>query len=278
MCCSIVGYQFAGWDLHRSLSSIARGQFVGVEMSCPIEWRADGGAAFAGLLADYGLRASSYLTGGYGLDLGLGPLAVDSESDREETVHGYVREAELAARLGFITMVVFVDAPIAGAELDAKRKQAGVTLGQIGRRAADVGVRVVIETHAGSMASEDDSFLAVREAGASENIFANIDPSNYLTMGRDPAAAIRRLGPIVAGVHLKDVLPGPPPQPWAPPGWGRADWPGILVALRDIQYDGALTVEYEAGIAGSFPVDPEIGAYRSADYIRDTLRTLSGGR
>jgi sugar phosphate isomerase/epimerase len=50
--------------------------------------------------------------------------------------------------------------------------------------------------------------------------------------GEDPARYIARLGPRATHLHLKDLVPGPPPR-FAEVGSGVLDFPGILKAARD---------------------------------------------
>jgi hexulose-6-phosphate isomerase len=74
-------------------------------------------------------------------------------------------------------------------------------------------------------------------------IGAYFDVGNVLKFGM-PEDWIRTLGPRIARVHVKDfkVAMGTPAG-FVPPGDGDADWPAILECLRQVGYDGPLTVE-----------------------------------
>lgn len=74
-------------------------------------------------------------------------------------------------------------------------------------------------------------------------IAAYFDVGNILKFGM-PEDWIRTLGPRIARVHVKDYrMTAGTGAGFVPPGDGDADWPAILAALRDVGYDGPLTVE-----------------------------------
>ena len=268
--CSIVGYNFANWTFGEALRSMADIGFCGVETHCPHSMRQNGGADMARMLRNYELMPLTYLTGGYGIDLDLGSFASADEPDRLRTIQAYDRELALASNLSFPSMIVFIDLAPADTDLIAgELLRAAETLGIVAEIGQKRGVKIVVETYSGSLAYDAQSFLSIREAAGSTNIFANVDPSNYQVVGADVVKSIHQLGDLVAGVHLKDVLEGTYEQPrWAPPGSGIVNWADVISALNHIRYGGAMVVEYEAGISGAFPIDAERGARLSADYIR----------
>jgi sugar phosphate isomerase/epimerase len=83
----------------------------------------------------------------------------------------------------------------------------------------------------------------------------------------DPVAAVRKLGPRLHGLHVKDtnaqghdvVL-----------GTGRTDIPGLLAALKAISFRGVFSIEYELQ-----PNNPLPGMTQSIAYVRKTLDALN---
>ncbi len=73
---------------------------------------------------------------------------------------------------------------------------------------------------------------------------AYYDIGNNAARGHDCAADVRALGPAVYGVHVKDRLRN---GGTVPLGQGSADFPGVLAALRDVGYDGALVLQTAFG-------------------------------
>jgi len=84
----------------------------------------------------------------------------------------------------------------------------------------------------------------------SKQLAVTMDPSHLALYGNDPAWAVKRLGHKIKHVHMKDVIgkPGRLGESFTFPllGDGIIDWKNFLNALREIDYDGFLSVEFEA--------------------------------
>ncbi len=83
-----------------------------------------------------------------------------------------------------------------------------------------------------------------------ENLFVNFDPANMILYGTgEPIEAFGMLGSRVRSVHCKDAKwSSQPGVTWGeevPLGEGAVDIPAYLQTLRDIGYDGPLTIERE---------------------------------
>jgi sugar phosphate isomerase/epimerase len=82
---------------------------------------------------------------------------------------------------------------------------------------------------------------------------ACVDAGHFIRSGEDPVEALRRLGPRVHGVHLKDFRSEGLLAESCILGQGKLDLDGFFRALREIGFgpDRALSLEYEAN-----PDDP----------------------
>lgn len=105
-----------------------------------------------------------------------------------------------------------------------------------------------------------------------KGIGVNMDPANLIMVqGSDPAAATRLLAPYIVHTHAKDgnrIQPCDPVKVYdafaeggfqklveetgelfreMPLGQGQIDWDAYLSALKEIGYDGYLTIEREVG-------------------------------
>jgi sugar phosphate isomerase/epimerase len=84
----------------------------------------------------------------------------------------------------------------------------------------------------------DSDFLAV-----------NLDPSHLALYGNDPAWALSRFGQKVKHIHVKDVFgkPGVLGEDFYFPflGEGVVDWKSFFRELRQIDYSGFLSLEFE---------------------------------
>lgn len=88
------------------------------------------------------------------------------------------------------------------------------------------------------------------------NLFVNFDPANMILYGTgEPIAALRKIGKLVRSVHCKDgVWAAKPGQEWGrevPLGEGDVGMENYLRTLKEIGYDGPLTIERE------IPQEPE---------------------
>ncbi len=84
----------------------------------------------------------------------------------------------------------------------------------------------------------------------SKNLAVNMDPSHLALVGNDVPWVVRRLGNKIKHVHAKDVFgkPGSVNQEFMFPmlGEGVIDWKAFFKALKEIGYDGYLSIEFEA--------------------------------
>lgn len=113
--------------------------------------------------------------------------------------------------------------------------------------AADHGVVLALENHIDYTSAEIEEILQRVDSPA---LRVNFDTGNTLRMMEDPVAAARRLGPYTVATHTKDVeaCRHVRPEEWyffssVPVGTGLIDMPGVVKALKDCGYQGALTVE-----------------------------------
>lgn len=115
-----------------------------------------------------------------------------------------------------------------------------------------------------------DELLAFIGAVDRENLAVNFDPANMiLYQAGPPLEALDRVGRFVRSVHCKDAaIERRPDQPWsedAPLGQGDVDIRAFLLKLRDLGYEGPLTIERE------FSPD-QVGDIRAALQLLTDLR------
>jgi L-ribulose-5-phosphate 3-epimerase len=83
------------------------------------------------------------------------------------------------------------------------------------------------------------------------NVGVNFDPANIILYDNgDPIHALRTLGPWVRQVHLKDAIRTRVPGTWGDEvvlGIGHVDWPAFFRTLDQLQFEGHLCIEREAG-------------------------------
>ena len=83
-----------------------------------------------------------------------------------------------------------------------------------------------------------------------DNLGVNFDPANLIMNGRGfcPAESLKFLAPFIRGMHAKDALmPNAldPKKIEVPIRKGDADFPRLISILKEIGYDGSISIEYE---------------------------------
>lgn len=95
-----------------------------------------------------------------------------------------------------------------------------------------------------------DTLLGFLNSVGRDNLFINFDPANMILYGAgNPIEALRKVGHRVRSVHCKDARwAAHPGQEWGqevPLGEGDVNFELFLTTLRDVGYDGPLTIERE---------------------------------
>jgi sugar phosphate isomerase/epimerase len=111
--------------------------------------------------------------------------------------------------------------------------------------------RVHLET---GQESADTLLKFLADTGC-DNLFVNFDPANMILYGSgDPIDALKKVGSYVRSVHCKDAKwAARPGEQWGaevPLGQGDVGMDRFLATLKEIGYDGPLTIERE------IPQDP----------------------
>ena len=154
--------------------------------------------------------------------------------------------AALAARLG-LPLVTFHAGFIPHDRRDPLRAVMIVRLREAIDAFATRGVRVALET--GQETAE--TLLGALDDLDRPRVGVNFDPANMILYGMgDPVAALRRLAPRVAQIHVKDALPTAAPGTWGREvrvGEGAVDWPAFFEVARGAGLTCDLMIEREAG-------------------------------
>ena len=215
-------------------------------------------AEYVKLLRDAGLEISALCgdMGGFGFEI---------EADNALRVEKTKRIVDLACEFG----TNIVTTHIGVIPSDKSDERYGVMLAALtecGIYAKEKGVTLAIETGP-EKAATLLAFLEDTKGG----VGVNLDPANFtMVTGQDPVEAVRMLGKYIVHTHAKDgVMLDKNQDPRAvyhafatggvdalnacegfrelPLGEGDVDWDSYIAALREIGYDGYLTIEREAG-------------------------------
>ena len=93
------------------------------------------------------------------------------------------------------------------------------------------------------------ALLRAFEDIGTDNLGINFDTGNLILYGKaNPVDALDMIGPYVRDLHIKDALyptTGLNLGKEMPVGDGKANFPAIVARLKELGYDGALTIERE---------------------------------
>jgi L-ribulose-5-phosphate 3-epimerase len=173
------------------------------------------------------------------LTLGLVPAQY-----RAVRLEGLMRGAEFTAWLGVRDMVTHVgympedpNQPLYADVIAALKQLAG--------RCRELGLRFLFET---GQETPVTILRAIEDIGL-DNVGVNLDPANLILYGKaNPVDALDVFGRYVWGVHAKDGLyptTGRELGHEVALGDGKVDFPRLIARLKELGYNGALTIERE---------------------------------
>ena len=215
-------------------------------------------SAYKKLLKEKGLAVSALCgdMGGYGFELA---------ADNVERVQKTKEIIDLAVE--FDTKIVTTHIGVIPQEKTEPRYQVMLeALTECGKYAKSKGVTLAIETGP-EKAAVLLAFLQDTEGG----VGVNLDPANFtMVTGQDAVEAVYLLKDYIVHTHAKDgIMLNKNQDPAAvyhafavggvealnacegfkevPLGEGEVDWPAYIRALKEVGYDGFLTIERECG-------------------------------
>jgi sugar phosphate isomerase/epimerase len=190
-------------------------------------------------------------------------------SERAEQVKLALAHAGLAASLGAPLIRVFPDKIQPGAKREETRDWIAASLCEIAAlmpHEVDVG----LETH-GDFARAEYAAEIVTLANHPQ-VKLIWDVANSVAAGDQIQHAARVVQPYLAHVHLRDAKPVSGSEHWLPvlAGTGRVSFAEVVAALRDVDYDGFVSFEWEKYWhpeieAPEVALPDFINAYRAAD-------------
>lgn len=197
---------------------------------------------------------------------------------RVETVEAFRRAIEQAAALGASGVRVLAGTDIGEDEWEASLAILVDTIRPLGDFASEHGVGLNLENHDGTLA--DDAARTVRVWRAIDHPAIGIiyDPANLIRDGKEPFPEnLTMQAEGIRAVHVKDYIfdeSYPAGRCAMVIGEGVISWQEMLRGLRDIGFNGDLSLEYETRWVPEQLPDPVIGLGRSRKYLSKCLDDL----
>lgn len=219
-----------------------------------------------------GLKAPSYCVSG---ELYGDPARQRAEIDRLK------QSIDVAAILGATSFRhdVTWDAEAPTVPFDAFLGSVVPACREVTRYGAEKGIKTSLENH-GYFLQTADRIEALIQAVADPNFGITLDMGNFLCLNQDPVESVRRMLPYAVMVHAKDFHVRPkdrmPSSGWfstptpialrgAILGHGEIDIPAQLALLRQANYNGWLSLEFEG------MEDPRTAVRLGIEYLKSQL-------
>ncbi len=252
------------YTLEEAARRIARAGYDGIEIGCaaPHAWPAylskTRRADLKKIINGEGLAVSSLLPAPGG-GPGNNPASILLE-ERAATIEHYKEVIDLAHDLGAERVLYIAGWRSYGVSTEEALGWTLNALIQIATYAATKGVTICIEPTSADSNLIDTAGQALKllEQTGQPNVKLMFDTYHALYRNEVSSDYVHEMAPHLAHVHFADI-------DRRPPGEGIVDWAGVMQALKDIDFNGYLTMEI--GFAAR-RVEPDRFARSAIEYLK----------
>src|SRR5215510_7299165 len=159
-------------------------------------------------------------------------------------------------------------------------------LNEVGRRTADAGVKLAFHPHCWTLVERDPELKMVMDLTDPKLVYLVLDTGHATLGGIDPVKCLRDYYSRIAAIHLKDAeakystaggWKGPAPSEeehnrvnlYKRLGSGGVDFPAFFRVLRERNYDGWVTLDFDAPRPGEGTVEQDMNSHKK--YLLETL-------
>jgi len=200
---------------------------------------------------------------------------VSVESDEKDEIAKHASNAKYAHDAGSVYLQV-IDQKPRRAVTAADYKTLGRRITEIGKRSADLGVKLGYHNHMETIGQSPEEVDRVLDASDPRYVKLELDIAHYLQGGGDPVKAIHKYRDRLLFMHIKDVETIPREQSsrgrdfrFVELGRGRVDVPASFKALEEIKFRGWCVVELDAVPDPSR--SPKDAALTNKSFLHDRL-------
>jgi sugar phosphate isomerase/epimerase len=162
---------------------------------------------------------------------------------RQIRIDHTMRSLTLARELGALCITTEPGGPVEpGGSWSAALDLFVESLKPVTEHAEREGVLLLIEPEPGLLIEKADQFLELMDHLDSPAVGLNFDIGHSYCVGDEPAPTILRLAPYIRHFHLEDIA-ATRVHHHLVPGEGAIDFAGTFQAIRQIGYDGWVTIE-----------------------------------
>jgi sugar phosphate isomerase/epimerase len=176
---------------------------------------------------------------------------------------------KLARKLGAKNISTEPGGPIMNNELsqDQSLKLFEDGINQVLNTAEKENVTILIEPEPDLLIENSDQFIHFIKNFDSESVGLNLDIGHFFCVGEDPSKVIHKLSEYIRHVHLEDISADRRHNHLIL-GEGAIDIRSALKSLKDIGYDGFITVElYPYQDCPAYAANQSMKFIKSLDYL-----------
>ena len=210
-------------------------------------------------------------------------FALPNEKDRQKEVEKVKYSIDIAVELGVDIVRVFGGNVKEGITYDTAKEWIVDSLRETASYAGKHNITLALENH-GQLCGESSQIIDIVNSVDSSYLKVNIDIANFLCVDEDPLEGVTELSPYMIYAHVKDfkevneeykdgdviISSGGKRYVGSVAGEGIIDLEGAFKRLKEANYTGYLSLEYEA------QEDNKIGVKRSITNIKKILRKVGG--
>ena len=241
------------------------------------------------LLDEAGIGISSIASGGEYFDT----------SRLKATLDDHAKNAKFGSYFGIRALKANLNNRLGPEDLSpANAKILAKNLNEVGKRTLEHGVKFAFHPHAWTMVERKAEVEMMLELTDPKLVFLTLDTCHASVGGMEPVAFVRDHYARIAHLHFKDTLPvwsaakgwrGPAPTEEAERsvakqhglapsrhaiyqsfGAGGVDFPGLIKLLRERNYDGWISLDFNSvDLPPGVTVEQEMAAHRK--YLTETL-------
>jgi sugar phosphate isomerase/epimerase len=252
------------YTLEETIKRLARIGYDGIEIGAgaPHAWPAhvtkERRREIKQLLDEHKLAVSSMLpapSGGPGNNP-VSPLA----EERRWTVEHYKEIIELCADWDCKTLIYLPGWRVFGTTRRQAWQWSREALKEIAHAAAERDVTLVIEPtpHDTNLCESSYDAIELMEDVGEPNVKLMFDTFHAFYRHEVPTDYVYEMGKDLKHIHISD-------NDRLPPGQGVGDWPSLIQALKDVGYDGYLTMETGFHQRG---IEPDYDARQAYEFLK----------
>lgn len=170
-------------------------------------------------------------------------VALSSGNLTPENLPEHVVHARFVGHVGGRYLQVLDERPAGRAPVLDDYRRLGHLLTELGKRTADLGIKLGYHNHMGALGQAPDEVARILDAADPRFVHLELDTAHYQQAGGDPAAAVRRHAGRLLFLHLKDLDAS---HRFVELGRGSVDIRAVFASLDAIGFDGWVVVELDA--------------------------------